>query len=429
MWELLMGSILALLPSSNFYLTKKNNSNFLALVGIIFLLTSLCKIIPISSSFYNLLACIGAFLIIQNTSTKGLVRNFLKSRYIVSVGKISYSLYLWHWPIIVFSKYLDTERNYILISSIIIFCSILSYFFIEKPVRYSSIKTKYILAPLPIISLSCIFLYTVNPTSLLIGSLGNIDTDEALTRGWKFEATKLIERGEAGLVFNDETRIQNKPIVVLGSSHARVLCKPLKSIADNLNLPFISMCTSGIGIMSDTPTETRPNAALINDKRFKKIAEIKPALLLIGGMWSSEINTNNFENRLKDKLQYLSKHSKRVVIVGQVPMIELPDGYKNAMRKYIIAINNSDNYRYLKSSIDVQKANKAIETIVKNLNYNNITFINPYSLFIDEKGQVIFLKDGKFLYSDFHHVNDTGASLIVDNLLYHQLDHYSLKVN
>lgn len=417
MWELLVGSSLALLPRCKQFLKKQINPNFLSFIGFIFLFFSFFKIFPIQSSFYNLLACVGTFLIIQNAYKRGLVYNFLKLRPIVDIGKISYSLYLWHWPVIVFSKYLDTEMNYVLVVSIIVGCSVLSYFFIEKPIRYGSIRIKHALTPVPIISVICIFIYTVYPTSPLVASLGNIDTDEALTRGWEFEARKQIRNGKIGLVFNEEDTGRNRPIVVLGSSHARVLCKPIKKIADDLRVPFVSMSTSGIGIMSDTPTKTRPNADVINKKRFENIAKIKPSLLVVGGMWSSEINTDNFEMKFKEKLQQLSEYSDRVLIVGQVPLIELPQGYKNAMRKYLVAKNNSDDINHVKSSIKVHEANRLIEKAVNELNSNNIRFVNPYGLFTGEEGEVIFLKDGKFLYSDYNHVNDMGASLIVNNLL------------
>lgn len=57
---------------------------------------------------------------------------------LVFIGKISYSLYLWHWPVFAFCRYMDitlTGVNLCLAISTIIGLSLASYFFIEKPLR------------------------------------------------------------------------------------------------------------------------------------------------------------------------------------------------------------------------------------------------------------------------------------------------------
>ena len=56
--------------------------------------------------FYALAPCLGAGLIIYATqSGASSVKAILSVRPFVFIGVISYSLYLWHWPIIVFVKY------------------------------------------------------------------------------------------------------------------------------------------------------------------------------------------------------------------------------------------------------------------------------------------------------------------------------------
>lgn len=51
-----------------------------------------------------LLPCLGAALVIHARDELGPAGRFLRLRPMVGVGLISYSLYLWHWPIIVFSR-------------------------------------------------------------------------------------------------------------------------------------------------------------------------------------------------------------------------------------------------------------------------------------------------------------------------------------
>ena len=85
-----------------------------------------------------LLPCLGAALIIFSGPTHRLVF-LLNNRTMVSVGLISYSLYLIHWPVIVFYKYWKYEainrwdQWVILLSSFLIAC--LMYRFVEQPFR------------------------------------------------------------------------------------------------------------------------------------------------------------------------------------------------------------------------------------------------------------------------------------------------------
>jgi peptidoglycan/LPS O-acetylase OafA/YrhL len=92
--------------------------------------------------FGVLLPCIGAALIIHANAKKSLVNKALATAVPARIGKISYSLYLYHWPLIIFWKiYSNTEEISIYHSLAIIalafVLSILSYLFIEQPARKS----------------------------------------------------------------------------------------------------------------------------------------------------------------------------------------------------------------------------------------------------------------------------------------------------
>ncbi len=87
-----------------------------------------------------IIPCIGSALIIYSNSSNGLVNRILATRLPAAIGKISYSLYLYHWPVIIFYKlYTDTTEielsasvGIIIISFIL---SILSYLYVEQPAR------------------------------------------------------------------------------------------------------------------------------------------------------------------------------------------------------------------------------------------------------------------------------------------------------
>jgi peptidoglycan/LPS O-acetylase OafA/YrhL len=91
-------------------------------------------------SFMTLLPTLGtALIILYSTNKTDILSKILSLKPIVGIGLISYSMYLWHYPIFAFARIADTnglhnDEKYLLILLTIIL-SIFSYFIIEKPFR------------------------------------------------------------------------------------------------------------------------------------------------------------------------------------------------------------------------------------------------------------------------------------------------------
>ncbi|MFS8110609.1 acyltransferase family protein [Rhizobium jaguaris] len=86
-----------------------------------------------------LLPCLGAALVILGGAEYGLAGRALRAKPLVFVGLISYSLYLWHWPIIVFSREISGRELSPVQGGVIVFASlalaVFSWRFIERPFR------------------------------------------------------------------------------------------------------------------------------------------------------------------------------------------------------------------------------------------------------------------------------------------------------
>lgn len=91
--------------------------------------------------FANLAACSGAFLVAsfgrEQLSRHGWLRLVLGNRPVQWIGNISYSLYLWHWPVLFFAKELGAGSGIALFPALVtsLFISALSFYFIEQPAR------------------------------------------------------------------------------------------------------------------------------------------------------------------------------------------------------------------------------------------------------------------------------------------------------
>ena len=104
-WELLLGTILSLkvFPA----ITSRYWRNSASAIGL-FMIIAAAFAYDVSTPFPGIAAlmpCIGAaFIIAAGQHGSSLVGRLLSSKPLVFIGLISYSFYIWHWPIIVFQK-------------------------------------------------------------------------------------------------------------------------------------------------------------------------------------------------------------------------------------------------------------------------------------------------------------------------------------
>ena len=143
LFELTIGSCLAMFWAKLPNLTKSKNS-ILSILGFALIIIPAFTLTK-SSVFPGLNAfwpCLGTAILIytgKDNNDLGVVNHLLQNKIMVYIGLISYSLYLWHWPLFVLIKYtgINLDGYTRIITIITIF--ILSYFswrFIEQPFRF-----------------------------------------------------------------------------------------------------------------------------------------------------------------------------------------------------------------------------------------------------------------------------------------------------
>ena len=136
-WELLLGSMLTTVPTKVVSSRLRNATAMCGLVAILY--GSWAYSVGTSFPGENaLLPCVGAAAVILGTS-EGLASQLLSLRPVVFVGRISYSLYLWHWPVLVLVQQwnivpLSTPQT-IACLTVSFALAVLSWRFVEQPFR------------------------------------------------------------------------------------------------------------------------------------------------------------------------------------------------------------------------------------------------------------------------------------------------------
>ena len=142
-WELLIGALVSIriVPA----IPNRIARELAGLLGLAAIVISV--LLPITNwsfpGYIVLLPCLGTGLVIYTgESGQSLARTILSFPPLVFLGAISYSLYLWHWPLIVFSRHLpfhfsdNNDLVLVLVSSIVF--AFISFEFIERPFRGGS---------------------------------------------------------------------------------------------------------------------------------------------------------------------------------------------------------------------------------------------------------------------------------------------------
>jgi peptidoglycan/LPS O-acetylase OafA/YrhL len=412
MWELLIGSLLAVsVVRRNSESNSRSASTFQG-IGLGMILASFVLIqndvrFP---SYRPLLPCIGTFLLLAFGASQGPVRSLLSAKPIVYVGKISYSLYLWHWPVITFLRFTNPELNVAVAVILSFFFAILSYHFVENPFRYGMRYPRMAWVGAVSFLTSGFLAITLVPSSPLLHGLGNFDTLEAMQRGWEFEATDAIRNAKIPIEARDDE--YSNMICVIGSSHARMFCNPAYQFAQECDLKFLSLAVSGIGISETNQEKMLRNADEMNAKRIAIIQKVKPKTLLIAGMWNEESKAAEFDTRFANMLSEFSKLCQQVIVIGQIPCVDSPPGSERAFRRYVVAQHLSGKSLAFNPLSNITVANAKVASIVDALNRTNVEYVDAYSPLMSPSGHMIIAENETFLYSDEFHVNDRGAGLV-----------------
>lgn len=140
-WELAVGALLCLAHEKKRFLPNSNSQSRLVMVlGVALLLVAVFTVTPEFFPFPLAIVPVGGSCLcicsLVANRPAGPVATFLMHPATVWIGRVSYSLYLWHWVIIVFFRWtvgLESYANQLLVVLLSLATSTASYYWIEKP--------------------------------------------------------------------------------------------------------------------------------------------------------------------------------------------------------------------------------------------------------------------------------------------------------
>ena len=150
-WELMAGVLICLIQRRHNLNLNPISNNSLSFLGLILIFFSIFFFNETTRhpSIITIIPILGSMFVILFAKDYTMTNKILSLKPFVWIGLISYSLYLWHHPIIAFKLISNQENNYFFnnyfLIIIIFSLSIFSYFFIEKPFRNNTFNIKKII--------------------------------------------------------------------------------------------------------------------------------------------------------------------------------------------------------------------------------------------------------------------------------------------
>ena len=367
------------------------------------------------------LMCIGAALILYKLiNEKNILSNIFKIEPLIFIGIISYSLYLWHWPLISFLKYIHMDQlplNYIFFSVSLLFClSFLSWKFIEQPFLYKySNKTtlKFVTLSYLILILLCFTIISVKNLPSRYDKFPNV---LASSVGSTYNCSVLEYRkfGDTYACLINSKINQPTKNILFGNSHAFMYGHAFKDHWINSNQKgLIIQLTSCLPFIDKNISKKCLKKSRDYYQSIIKSNDIKN--VIIGLTWYTKEFVDENGNLSFDKdflirknsLNYLinsfRENNKEVYLIGPIPK---PEGnFASKLSRQIIFKGNTNYNLSTPRNIFNQNYSNIIKYYKDQLGKN---FLEPHEMLCDLKNCYLGDKDGSF-FSDSNHLSYYGA--------------------
>lgn len=423
-WELFAGSLLAFIAPHFFEKLPTRLSAWGANLGLVLIV--LAYLFIDEKGFPGWKAAIpvfGAFIFIGFSGSGGFTSRLLSSRPFVSVGKVSYSLYLWHWPALVFGKLLADlfENSSIrwIAFALSVLSAVASYFFVESLGKKSKNIWKLsglIFVVLVIFSMFAVFAHSQTKSKFYAFSSAK-DFDA-------FNRSKYLAEKQLVVNFNDK-KIYDKfsilinssaktELVVLGDSHALQWGRVIEIICFKFNISGSFWAVSGVPpFLDNSSVPNRMNVSIrseFNSDKINFILKNKPKIILVIARWDlcfARNEMNRLENLIKN-IHEISPQSK-VVIFNQPPVLEFGDQYADDWVNWRNFFGlNTESAREL-NSYNWMKANYYLQNLPELFDYVSLVKIDDIYRTLDHRIKLLDAKN--MVYRDEDHLSDYGAML------------------
>lgn len=386
-----------------------------------------------------------AFVLVSVADGKTRMARLLSVPVMVVTGKLSYSLYLWHWPLITLGK-VQADRYDVPqlagaaaggIAGIVLAWA--AYVGVEKPLRQRgpgrSRRFATIAAGFCIVAFASVLVVSRHAVPDpahhfdtpsfhgLLYSAGRGGDPDRVTRASRYRDVyfpPLPPRADDAWRTGGIIHLYGggfPKVVVIGDSHALMYSRIIDDICREMGL---SVAFLGIdqtpAFFTATVNEIFPShreAHEFDEARRRWLKKWQPEAVLIIERWDALVGTSkSFDEKLRSFLREVSPLAGRVLFVAQVPVAKW--GKEFNLRELMIWRMRSEsdfprldpdrNERVRKQAVAVAEAVAA--------DFHNLRVLRADLPFYREDGSIRWASERSFFYADGDHLTDAGAEVV-----------------
>lgn len=418
-WELLIGGVACVYPFN----LKKTEQMLLHFLGCFMVVMSYFYISAsdIWPSYLALLPVLGTFFIIQANFNNNI---FTNHHVFQKLGTWSYSIYLWHWPIVVLNVYLNINHFEYIGMLISILLGFLSYHYIEKikiindGFGINFFKLKVVKATFVMLFVSTVSYFTID------AQLKKSPNDlEPYILGHHYQSEQKLQRArEKQEIYLNGAKQDDFQFLVLGDSNIAHFSYGLTKNSEYRYL------LSWVGSCLNFPDYTTiPYASWMDEnwlmsckENHKKIIDYPNTHVIMGHQWrarelqcvSEACSSNSDESSYSEtveqqlsKLQSMMGDNRNLYLIGQVPAPK--ESMVVCMKKKIFNSCQPTTDQFNGDRINI---NAFLDSFSQK--HNNVYFINPFKAVCDANNNCNTIIEGKNIFYDGGHLSAFGAAKI-----------------
>jgi peptidoglycan/LPS O-acetylase OafA/YrhL len=449
-WELLLGAALALLawrPSLPAWGTEALAGTGLALIVASVVLLDESQPFP---GLLALPACLGtALLILVGMANRPLVTRMLSLRLPVAIGLVSYSLYLWHWPLLALARYhYDRPLQWAEVAGLLgasLLLAVLTYRYVETPARHLSINLAPRVVGAGVLSLAAIALagHQINKsrgwTFSLDPEIRQLDRTSRERNPYRNNCSGAanVFRADEACTFGVPRSAASYDMAIFGDSHADHYTPAMSVLAEKAGMSgrqiTVGRCLMLVGYHEMTGTPAMQSACRALREAMLRFVEENPALqvAVLAQHWSSYTgkaiwqdveriyllggnNDTASEQRTREVLQhsldatldYFEQRGVHVILLGEVPLFD-----RDPIRCIVAALRQGKPAQSCRiAASDVQRRVGEANALLADLaaRRGNVSFYSPLEAMCDKEWCSPTV-DGIYMYRDRMHLNRIGA--------------------
>jgi len=390
-------------------------------------------------SLATALPVLGTLLFIWFSQPGGIITNAIGSKPFVAIGLVSYSLYLWHFPIFAFSKIKSEDISQVDKLSMMAFSlllAVVTYFSIERPARRS-----------PSLTLDRFTRVTFSGLTALIVVSGIILQLDGLPGRFSHVGEILVRAPHIELRQNN-SRCHGRPLdklcafnepgapmtlINLGDSHADVLSYPLYATSKKLGWNYTQISYSSCTYMRDTSRLENGKPFVFCDKLNKQsqafLENHKPAVVVYSARWigytEEWVKPNSslsIEEAFRKTFESLlnAGHTLIIIYPGPESSEDLPSTIVKKLRKFPI-FQYKDQFENLQITRSLDEVRKRTHNQVAMLNslgeHPRLFRVDPEKIFCSLERRTCYShNENEIFYQDTNHYSSYGAKLVVNEV-------------